>query len=244
MGQERRKLSIVAQYGRHGYPTAATITLTGLEHGVEYKIRLRPRFDQGHSDAWNGPWIEDTQTVATTQPPTPTATPEPTPVPTPAATPGPTPEPTAEPTQKLTLEPTPEATSEPTPEPTQEPEPETVATGSEVTGLDVDAIGNGKNILISWNVREPYPNYYHVEWASDESDYTEGVAEHTARLVFSGNSIETRLPGVGPYKFRIRLNLCDDGTCESGPWSTNFLETLEAPCRIPTSSFPRRPTKR
>ena len=80
--------------------------LTSNSHtveGVEYKVRVRARYEGQES----GPWSDPIVRLAIL------STPEP--------TPAPTPEPTAEPTPQPTAEPTPEPTDEPTSEPTPEP---------------------------------------------------------------------------------------------------------------------------
>ena len=44
----------------HVYPEGnlTTVTITGLEAGAEYKVRMRARYNQGeHADSpWSGPW--------------------------------------------------------------------------------------------------------------------------------------------------------------------------------------------
>ena len=75
----------------HVYPkgSVTTVTVTGLEAGTEYKVRMRARYHDGeHADSpWSGPWSEGRRTVAAEPEPTeeptpePTATPEPTPTP-------------------------------------------------------------------------------------------------------------------------------------------------------------------
>ena len=70
----------------HVYPEGSltTVTITGLEAGTEYKVRMRARYNQGeHANSpWSGPWQEASLTVAAE----PTAEPAP--------------EPTAEPTEE------------------------------------------------------------------------------------------------------------------------------------------------
>ena len=49
----------------NAHPTTTTHTLTGLEYGTEYNIRVRARYSDGdHADSpWNGPWTETTAQV-------------------------------------------------------------------------------------------------------------------------------------------------------------------------------------
>ena len=74
----------------HVYPegSVTTVTITGLEAGTEYKVRMRARYNQGeHANSpWSGPWQKASLTVAAEPTPEPTAepTPEPTATPTPA----------------------------------------------------------------------------------------------------------------------------------------------------------------
>ena len=74
----------------HVYPegSVTTVTITHLEAGAEYKVRMRARYNQGeHADSpWSGPWQEASLTVAAEPTPEPTAEPAP--------------EPTAEPTEE------------------------------------------------------------------------------------------------------------------------------------------------
>ena len=71
--------------GGNSYPTTNSLTLTGLDQGVQYKVQVRARY--GGDGAHSGPWSGVARaTVA--------ATPEPTPDPTPESTPEPTPDPT------------------------------------------------------------------------------------------------------------------------------------------------------
>ena len=74
----------------HVYPEGSltTVTITDLEAGTEYKVRMRARYNQGeHANSpWSGPWQEASLTVAAEPTPEPTAEPAP--------------EPTAEPTEE------------------------------------------------------------------------------------------------------------------------------------------------
>ena len=63
----------------HVYPEGSltTVTITDLEAGTEYKVRMRARYNQGeHADSpWSGPWQEASLTVAAEPTPEPTAEP-------------------------------------------------------------------------------------------------------------------------------------------------------------------------
>ena len=64
----------------HVYPadTATTVTITGLGHDTEYKIRMRARYYRGEHEgkSWGGPWATATITVAGEPAETPTPEPE------------------------------------------------------------------------------------------------------------------------------------------------------------------------
>ena len=106
------------------------------------------------------------------------------------------------------------------------PTPQT-DTDISVSGLSVTLSENGQ-FAVSWNTREPYPNFYHVEWASVQDDYTDGLDNNTDRYVFEGTSLVMDSPGAGSYKFRIRMKVCpEDGPCQFGPWSDNVVSVLE-----------------
>ena len=47
----------------NAHPAVPALTVTGLEPGVEYQVRVRARFDQDTSDPRSGPWLQATQTV-------------------------------------------------------------------------------------------------------------------------------------------------------------------------------------
>ena len=49
---------------RNAYPTTTTLTINGLDEGVEYKVRVRARMDQNTASPWSGPWSQATQTVS------------------------------------------------------------------------------------------------------------------------------------------------------------------------------------
>ena len=121
----------------HVYPEGSltTVTITDLEAGAEYKVRMRARYNQGeHANSpWSGPWAEARLAVA--------------------AEPEPTAEPTAEPTEE----------PEPTAEPTEEPEPPPQPQGA-ITGLAASSAEPG-SLEVSWDVPEPGPSDYRLMWA-------------------------------------------------------------------------------
>ena len=104
-------------------PTTNSYTITGLDEGERYKVKVRARY-AGSSGAWSeivragvASAATDTPTPTETSTATPTDTPQPTPTPTATATPTPTATPTTTPTPTATATPT----AIPTPTPTATP---------------------------------------------------------------------------------------------------------------------------
>ena len=52
---------------RNAYPIATTLTINGLDEGVEYMVRVRARMDQNTASPWSGPWSQATQAVSAPQ---------------------------------------------------------------------------------------------------------------------------------------------------------------------------------
>ncbi len=104
--------------------TDTSYTITGLENGVSYEVRIRAVNDNGKSH-WSSTLFGATPENTPTPTPTPTGTLTPTPTPTPTNTPTdtPTPTPTPTPTNTPTDTPTPTPTPTPTNTPTDTPTP-------------------------------------------------------------------------------------------------------------------------
>ena len=49
---------------RNAHPTTTTHTINGLDHGADYKVRVRARLEQNTSSPWSGPWSEAALTVS------------------------------------------------------------------------------------------------------------------------------------------------------------------------------------
>ena len=84
----------------NAFPTTNSYTITGLDEGERYKVKVRARY-AGSSGAWSeivragvASAATDTPTPTETSTATPTDTPQPTPTPTATATPTPTATPT------------------------------------------------------------------------------------------------------------------------------------------------------
>ncbi len=105
----------------NAFPTSPSYTITGLDEGVRYKVKVRSRYEEDSPGAWSGPIRADvasaptaTPTATATQAPTATHTATPTATPTATATQVPTATHTATPTAT----PTATATQVPTATPT------------------------------------------------------------------------------------------------------------------------------
>ena len=186
----------------NSYPTTNSLTLTGLDQGVQYKVQVRARY--GGDGAHSGPWSGVARaTVA--------ATPEPTPDPTPESTP----EPTADPTPEST----PEPTADPTPDPTPDPD-------RHVSGLTLSSSSPGE-LEITWNAAGQEATDYRVNWARSDEDFpswneTEGNSYPTT------NSLTlTGLDQGVEYKVQVRARYGGDGA-HSGPWSGVARATVAA----------------
>ena len=117
----------------NAFPTSPSYTITGLDEGVRYKVKVRARYN-GTSGDWSenveaavasAPSATPTPTPTATHTPTATATHTPTATATHTATHTPTSTPTATPTHTATPTPTPSATptATSTPTPTATPTP-------------------------------------------------------------------------------------------------------------------------
>ena len=72
--------------GGNAYPTGTSHTVTGLEQGTEYSVRVRARYHDGDGNAeQSGPWSTSVEITVAAQPPPPP--PPPTPPSTPPAKP-------------------------------------------------------------------------------------------------------------------------------------------------------------
>ena len=189
----------------HLYPegTATSATITGLEAGAEYQVRLRARYHDGeHADSpWSGPWAEASLGVAAQPEPESgeEEVPEETPTEEPPAEETPTPEPAAGAITGLTL-------ASDTPE-TLEVSWDTPS--SDPTDYRVDWAKSGENYQ-SYKVDEGHA-------------YPAGTA--TAVTI-------TGLEAGAEYKARIRARYHDGEHADSpwsGPWAEASLRVAAEP---------------
>ena len=196
----------------HIYPkgSVTTVTVTGLEAGTEYKVRMRARYHDGeHADSpWSGPWSEGRRTVAAEPEPEPTPTPEP------------TPEPTATPT--------------PTPTPTSTPEPGAIGSATAAAD-DPQTLA-----ITWEEPADPHdnPTDYRVNWARSDEDYPaytdeDGNAHPTgATHTLQGLDHDTE------YKIRIRARYSPNDQYDehwSGPWTEITARVVSSPPNAPAA---------
>ena len=128
----------------HVYPAGSitTVTITGLEAGADYQVRLRARYHDGeHADRpWSGPWAEASLRVA--------AQPEP-----------------ESGEEEVPEKEVPEET--PAPEPTAEPTTEPARARETITGLALSNV-EPEQLKLRWNAAHPEPQDYRVMWARAE----------------------------------------------------------------------------
>ena len=200
----------------HVYPegSVTTVTITDLEAGAEYKVRMRARYNQGeHANSpWSGPWQEAEPFMVAE----------------------PTPEPTAEPAPESEPEPTAEPAPEPAAEPTEEPEDGAI--GSPTATGD-----NAGGLVIAWQAPQaPHdaPTDYRVNWARSVDDYPSYTEEHgnahpaTPTHTLEGLDRDTK------YKIRIRARYSPNDRYDahwSGPWTEITARVVSSPPSAPAA---------
>ena len=173
------------------FPSSSSVTLSGLDKGQSYKLKVRARFNGASS----GPWSSQNTFTVASDPPPPTA--QPTPEPTQEPTPQPTPEPTQEPTAQPTPEPTQEPTPQPTPEPTPQPEPPAAPTGLTSTAIAHDSVSLAWDdpadssitgyAILRRNVGEDDPGQFTTivdDTGSNATSYTDTTPEAETKYVY------------------------------------------------------------
>ena len=169
----------------NAFPTETSITLTGLDQGVSYKVQVRARYNGS-----SGPWTDQQEALVVDStvsqdhqiqqqqqvldPPTNTPLPTNTPVP-PSNTPLPTDTPATTDTPMPTATNTPvPPTNTPVP-PTNTPVPPTntpvpVAISRDVTNVQLTSNQPG-TLRVSWNAPSEPPADYRVMYARIDEDY-------------------------------------------------------------------------
>ena len=148
----------------NAFPTQTSYTITGLDEGVLYKIKLRARYNGSA-----GPWTEQAE-VEIAAAPTPTATVTVTHSPQPTDTPTPTE--TATHTLQPADTPTPTETATHTPQPTGTPTATATHTATPVDPLAIAAVRVESNLPgvleVSWDAPADTPRDYRISWRACE----------------------------------------------------------------------------
>ena len=183
--------------------TATSLTITGLDEGVEYKVRVRARYYDGSyaDNPQNGPWKEERFTTPGTVDILQIRLDE---------------EPTVTPTATTTATPTATATvtSTATPTPTPDLVPFTIL------GIGTSSLADGE-LSVLWSVPSQAPTDYQVNWAKATEDYpaldgSVGVITQTATTIMI-----TGLDEGAEYKVRVRARYYDGSYADNpqnGPW--------------------------
>ena len=212
----------------NAFPTTSSYTITGLDQGVRYKVRVRARYD-GPPGAWSATFeavVASAPTATATDTPTATATD------TPTATATDTPTATATDTPTATATDTPTATATDTPTPI-------AATDSRAVGA-VRLVSNQPGVLeVSWDTPTETPRDYRVAWARAGdgfrtwTDSSWNAFPTTSAYTITGLEVGVR------YKVKVRARYSGS----SGPW-TDPVEAVvaSAPTATPTPTFTATPT--
>ena len=207
----------------NAFPTTPSYTISGLDQGVRYKVRVRARYRPDAPGAWSAVVEAVVASGVATNTPTPTDTPAHTPTPTPTVTPAhtPTPTPTDTPAEARladTPTPTPTATpaevrlaDTPTPTPTA-----TAAEDSKAVGT-VRLESNQAGVLnVSWDSPTNAPVDYRVNWARTDEDFPTWTVSVGNAFPTTPSYTITGLDQGIRYKVRVRARYQSD---TPGAWS-------------------------
>ena len=178
-------------------------TLTGLESGETYRVRVRGNYPVGSlyylQPAWHGPWTE-LQIIAASPDPDPEAT-----------------------TTKVVLIPA------VIPEPVATQVPAQYEQGQLAT-LRLESPEAG-NIDVSWSApplpTDQTPSAYHVNWAKDQEPYPDSTDSTGHDEVTGASHTLTGLESGQPYRVRVRADYPQaSNNAWNGPWTE--LEIVSA----------------
>ena len=179
----------------NAFPTTPSYTITGLDQGVRYKVRVRARYQPDTPGAWSA--VVEAGVASGVATNTPTATPTATPTPTPTAMPADTPTPTATPVY--------------TPTPTA-----TAAEDSKAVGT-VRLESNQAGVLnVSWDSPTNAPVDYRVSWARTGEDFPSWTVSAGNAFPTTPSYTITGLDQGIRYKVKVRARYQPD---TPGAWS-------------------------
>ena len=191
----------------NAFPTNPSYTITGLDEGVRYKVKVRARYEGESPGGWSAT-VEAVIASSPTATPTATATA----TPTATATQAPTATATATPTATATATPTATATATPTATATQ-------ANSRAVAALR--AVSNQPGQLeVSWDAPSETPADYRVIWARVGENFPSWRDDHGNAYPTSNSYTITGLDEGVRYKVMVRARY--NGS--AGPW----IERVEA----------------
>ena len=184
-------------------------TLTGLESGETYRVRVRANYPVGSlylQPAWHGPWTE-LQIIAASPDPDPEAT-----------------------TTKVVVIPA------VIPEPVVTQVPAQYEQGQLAT-LRLESPEAG-NIDVSWSApplpTDQTPSAYHVNWAKDQEPYPDSTDSTGHDEVTGASHTLTGLESGQPYRVRVRADYPQGSSnAWTGPWTE--LEIVTATPEITAS---------
>ena len=192
----------------NAFPTSPSYTITGLDEGVRYKVKVRARY----AGEPNGGWSAQAEAVvasAATATPTATSTPEPTA--------------TATHTATHTATPTATATHTPTATVTQE-------NSRALAALHAESNQPGQ-LEVSWDAPSETPADYRLTWARVGENFPSRQDNHGNAYPTSNTYTITGLDEGVRYKVKVRARY--NGS--AGPWTNRVVaDVASAPAATAT----------
>ena len=175
----------------NAFPTSPSFSITGLDGGVRYKVRVRARYSN-----FNGPFSDVVRADVLAAPP-----PTNTPIPPPTNTPIPPPTNTQVPPSNT-----------PVPPPTSTPVPRSAKAAS-----NISLVSNQPGVLqASWTAPATTPDDYRISWARVGERYKTWTDNSGNAFPTSPSYTITGLDEGVRYKVKVRARY-DDG--DPGPWA-------------------------